>query len=328
MAGWTRLARVTVLAVLPSAGDCEGPAGLRSELETRGVRLRSNSDAELVLRAWQTWREQCCDHIDGEYAFLVWDAERHSAFAARDHVGLRPLHWHWDGKRLLVASDIAGVLAAGDIERKLNPGVVAEHLAFHFTSHDETLWQGVMRLPPAHAMQIDASGPRVFRYWMPPLEVSLRYPREEQYVEHYRELLADSVRRASRTHLPLACEVSGGLDSSAVFALAVRDFAAGRLPAPSIRGYTWSFPPDGPEDEAEFVDAVAEHLGVTVRSIKPFLPDFDWFVKRSRADCDMAIYPNTAMGVNIARAATADGARVILNGEGGDNFLGGNARGQ
>lgn len=302
-------------------GWLANPDELRAEIEARGMRLRDRSDAELVLRAWQTWQEQCCDHIDGEFAFVIWDGERRSAFAARDHVGLRPLHWHWDGRRLLVASDINGVLAAGDIERKLNPGMVAEHLSFKMLSADETLWRGVMRLPAAHAMRVDAGGPRVSRYWLPPLEVTLRYPREEQYHEHYRELLADSVRRASRTHLPLACEVSGGLDSSAVFALARRELLAGRLPAPSVSGYTFSIPSGGPEDESEYAEAVADHLGVAIAKVGPFLPEIGWFVERSRADCDMPCFPNAAMAVNIGKAATAEGARVVLNGDGGDNFL-------
>ena len=131
-------------------GWLANPDELRSELKACGVRLRTKSDAELVLRAWQTWREQCCDHIDGEFVFLVWDAERNTAFAARDHVGLRPLHWHWDGRRLLIASDIAGVLAAGDIERKLNPRHDRGAPCRQTVQLDETLWQGVMRAFPAH----------------------------------------------------------------------------------------------------------------------------------------------------------------------------------
>ncbi len=245
-------------------GWLANPAELRAELEAHGVSLRDKSDAELVLRAWQTWREQCCDHIDGEFAFVIWDSQRRSAFAARDHLGLRPLHWHWDGRRLLIASDINGVMAVGDFEPRLNVSKVAEHVAHNMISLEDTLWQDVMRLPPANAMWVTAYGPRVFRYWLPPLDAPLRYSREEDYVEHYRELLADSVRRASRTHLPLGCEVSGGLDSSAVFAIAHRDLQAGRLPAPSLHGYTYSFPPGGPEDEIEFAEAVGQHLGVNI----------------------------------------------------------------
>lgn len=299
------------------------PEELRARLLERGARLRDRSDAELVLKAWQTWGEDCCNHIDGEWAFVIWDERNRTVFAARDHVGLRPLHYHWDGRRLLIASDIAGVLAAGDISARLNPGMVAEHLAVEWHSREETLWQGVMRLPSATAMRLDANGPHLSRYWLPPLEVALRYPREEDYVAHYRELLADSVRRASRTHALLACEVSGGLDSSAVFALAMREQAAGRLLAPDLRGYTYSFPPGGPEDEAEYADAVAAHLDTAITKVAPFLPDRAWFAARSLADRDMAVYPNVAMGVNISRAATGDGARVVLNGEGGDNFMGG-----
>lgn len=212
-------------------------------------------------------------------------------------------------------------MAVGDFEPRLNVSKVAEHVAHNMISLEDTLWQDVMRLPPANAMWVTADGPRVFRYWLPPLDAPLRYSREEDYVEHYRELLADSVRRASRTHLPLGCEVSGGLDLSAVFAIAHRDLQAGRLPAPSLHGYTYSFPPGGPEDEIEFAEAVGQHLGVNIAKIKLFLPNIDRFVERSRADCDMPIYANIAMSVNIGKAAATDGARVVLNGEGGDNFL-------
>ena len=306
-------------------GWLANPEELRADLLARGTRLRDRSDAELVLRAYQTWGEDCCNHLDGEWTFLIWDAQNRRAFAARDQIGINPFDWHWNGRRLLVASDASAIIAAGDFELRFNEGMIAEHLAFELHSRVETLWQGVMRLPPAHAMHIDANGPRVSRYWLPPLEVTLRYSREADYVDHYRELFADSVRRASRTHLPLACEVSGGLDSSAVFAVALREHAAGRLPAPSIKGYTYTFEPGGPEDEAEFADAVAEHVGVPLVKVKPFLPDVGWFVERARADRDLPCYPNMAMAVNIGEAVRRDSARVVLNGDGGDNFLSGEA---
>lgn len=306
-------------------GWLANPDELRAELLALDARLRDRSDAELMLRAYQTWGADCCNHMDGEWAFLIWDAQNRRAFAARDHIGINPFHWHWNGRRLLVASDASAIIAAGDFEVRFNDSMVAEHLAFELHTAEETLWQGVMRLQPAHSMHIDANGPRVSRYWWPPRSVTLRYPREADYVDHYRELFTDSVRRASRTHLPLACEVSGGLDSSAIFAVALRELKAGRLPAPSIRGYTYSFEPGGPEDEAEYADAVAEHVGVPLVKVEPFLPDVGWFVERARADWDLPCYPNMAMAVNIGEAVRRDGARVVLNGDGGDNFLGGEA---
>ena len=76
---------------------------LRRDLLARGARLRDRSEAELVLRAYEAWGEDCPVHIDGEYSFLVWNARRRQVFCARDHAGMRPLHYHWDGRRLIVA---------------------------------------------------------------------------------------------------------------------------------------------------------------------------------------------------------------------------------
>ena len=296
---------------------------LRSELLARGAVLRSRADAELVLRAYETWGDDCPQHVDGEYAFVVWDARRREAFCAKDHAGMRPLHYHWDGKRLLVASDLAGVLAAGDFQQRPNVGMIAEHLANLWCSADETLWEGVTRLLPGHTMRIRESGPHLRRYWLPSREPMIRYRDDRDYQAHYRDLLADCVRRASRTHLPLACDVSGGLDSSAIFAVAHRLQTDGRLQAPALKGYTYNFGPgaDPDIDEIDYARAVAGHLGVELREVTPFMPEPEWFVARGKADMDMPLYPNAAMVVSLGQALTADGCRVDLNGEGGDEFL-------
>ncbi|MEO6387295.1 MAG: asparagine synthase-related protein [Croceibacterium sp.] len=297
---------------------------LREDLLARGACLRTRSDAELVLRAYEQWGDECPSHIDGEYAFLVWDMRRREAFCVRDHAGMRPLHYHWDGKRLLVASDIAGVIAANDFETLPNLGMIAEHMANEWYSLEETLWQGVTRLRPAHTMRVGRSGPSHRRHWLPPLEVSIRHARDEDYQAEYREIFAQSVRRASRTHKPLACEVSGGHDSSAIFAMAQRLTQQGSLKAPSLKGYTYNFGEDAVEavDEIDFARAVGTHLGVKIREVRPFMPELEWFLERGQRDRDMAPYANAAMAVSIGEALKQDGCVVALNGEGGDEFLG------
>lgn len=299
---------------------------LRNELLARGCALRTRSDAELVLRAYELWGDDCPRHIDGEYAFVIWDARRREAFCAKDHAGMRPLHYHWDGKRLLVASDIAGVLAAGDFAPQPNPGMIAEHLAWEFHVIEESVWTGVVRLLPAHCMRVGASGPHPERHWMPPTEVSIRYRRDEDYREHYRDLLYDAVRKASRTHRPLACEVSGGHDSSAIFAVAHKLAEQGRLLAPELKGYTMNFGPDADPmlDEIDYARDVGRHLGRAIREVPPFVPPLKWFAERARANCDLPPYPNAATGETLGEAFIEDGCRVALNGEGGDEFLASN----
>ena len=294
---------------------------LRADLLARGARLRTRSDAELVLRAYEAWGDDCPKHIDGEFAFLIWDKRRQAAYCARDHAGLRPLHYHWDGRRLLVASDLAAIVRHPGVEQRLNRGMMAEFMAGEWFNRDETLWSGVMRPLPAHWMRFGKQGPTSARYWMPPMEVSLFYKRDEDYFDHYREVLFDSVRRASRTHLPLGCEVSGGLDSSAIFCVAHELARTGRLPAPDIKGYTFLFEEGGDADEIEYARAVGQFLGRTVREVAPFIPELSWFEQRIDADLDIPSFPNAAMQQAIGKVAVADGCRIMLNGEGGDEWM-------
>lgn len=307
-------------AVLVFDGYLTHRGDLRAALLARGVRLRDATDAELVLRAWETWGDACPIHIEGAYAFAVWDGRRRALFCARDVAGMRPLHYHRDARRIVFASDIRGVVAAGDFALSMNRGVAAEHLATEWHSLDETIWTGVMRLPPGCIMRADAAGTRITRYWEPSPD-RWRRGKDADIAADYREMLADCVRRASRTHAPLACDVSGGLDSSAIFALAHLELAAGRLPAPSIDGYSYVFGDGRPENEIAFAQAAADWAGAKTTPVPPFLPDLAWFRDRSRADFDLAPYPNAAMTISVGQALVARGSRVSLNGEGGDNWL-------
>lgn len=307
-------------AVLVFDGYFSHREDLRAELLARGVRLRDITDAELVLRAWETWGDACPTRIEGAYAFAIWDSREQALFCARDVAGMRPLHYHSNSRRLVVSSDIAGVIAAGDFPLEMNRGMAAEHLATEWHSLDETIWTDVMRLPPGCTMRADAAGTRVTRYWEPSPE-RWRRGSDADLAADYREMLADCVRRDSRTNAPLACDVSGGLDSSAIFALAHRELAAGRLPAPSVDGYSYVFGAGRPEDEIAFAQAVAGWVGAETTPVTPFLPELSWFRDRSRADFDLAPYPNAAMTVSVGEALVARGSRVSLNGEGGDNWL-------
>lgn len=296
---------------------------LRTALLERGARLRTRSDAELILRAYECWGEECPKHIDGEYAFLVWDERRREVYCARDHVGLRPLLYHWDGKVLVVASDVAGILAAPGVSRTLNKTVMAEFMADVWLTRDETVWANVMRLLPAHSMRAASAGPKASRYWSLPLEHTIRHGSDEDYIAHYRTMFSGCVRRASRTHLPLAFEVSGGLDSSGICSMARHLQSAGKLPAPKIKGYTLAGDPGSASDEVQYARAVGHHLQIPIREVPLFCPDFGWFSDTAARNLDMPPYPNLADMVGLGQAVVADGSRVAINGAGGDQWLDG-----
>lgn len=294
---------------------------LRAELQQHGVALRDRSDAELILRAYETWGEACPRHIDGEYAFIAWDARRQAIFCARDHQGLRPLLYHWDGSTFIAASDIAGVLAALPVQPEPDRYFLAEIMAFEPLSTDRTAWQGITRVQQAHWLRVGQDGLHSEPYWTLGTEVTIRYRHDADYIAHYRELLADCVQRAARTHRPLAVEVSGGLDSSAVFAMCDRLERDGRLPAPGFRGYTFLTQPGSAADEIAYARAVASHCGRELSEVPLFLPETGWFAQQGRADRDLPPFANMAMSIGIQQQMAVDGCRVTLNGQGGDHWL-------
>lgn len=308
--------------VLVMDGRVDNRAELRRTLVGRGQMPRTGTDSELVLCSYRLWGEACLDHIDGDFAFLVWDMRAQSVFCARDRMGNKPFFWHWSGQCLVIASESQAVWSQMSPRPGLNEGMLSEYLAVHMLSMTETLWVGLQRLAPAHRMWVDARGPKSQRYWLPDVHHRLELHSDEAYVEHYKALLFDVVERLSASDHPLAYEVSGGLDSSALFAVAGDLQRQGRLQAPAMAGYNLCFEGDAGADESVYCRAVARHTGGAVHEIKPQAVPFDWYAERARRFKDFPDFPNgAAMGLPVARLARQHGARVVLNGVGGDQWL-------
>ncbi|HMN38624.1 MAG TPA: asparagine synthase-related protein [Hyphomicrobium sp.] len=309
--------------VLVMDGRVDNREELGSKLRDRGVWLRTQADSELVLRAFETWGENCLAHIDGDFAFAVWDTRRRELFCARDRAGLKPFYYHWDGATFAFASDIHPLLMLPWIAQLPNEGMIAEICADEWCTRNETIWKDIMRLDAAHALRVRAQGPISRRYWLPRPTPGIRYRRDEDYIAHYRSLFLEIVRRHARCHTPVFCEVSGGLDSSAVFGAAEHLRRTGRLPAPALEGYTLAFAHDPAADEVCYARLVADHWGVVIHEIAPSLKDLDWFQEQADRYRTFPGYPNGVFGDGLYALAAAGGRRVCLTGIGGDHLLNG-----
>ena len=308
--------------VLVLDGRVDNWEELRRELLARGAILRTRADAELVLRAFEVWGANCLSRIEGDFAFAILDTRARTVFCARDPIGHKPFHYHWDGRTFTFASEPQAVLAMPWIRQVPNEGMLAEYLAADWHSRVETFWVGVLRLVAAHRMLVGSGGPHPQRYWEPDLSATLPYKRDEEYFEHYRELLMDSVRRMSRSYRPVSSHVSGGLDSSAVFSMAHHLQQQGRLPAPGLQGRTLAFPGHPDADELFYSRAVGRHLGVTIREHAPtrLLPHA-WYADWAKATMSYPGSPNTTMLLGLIQSVAAEGGKVILTGMGGDEWL-------
>jgi len=307
--------------VLVMDGRVDNWEELRRELRGRGAVLRDLSDAELVLRAYQHWGRDCLSRIEGDFALVIWDVRRGEAFCARDRMGQKPFNYHWNGTTFVFSSELHAILALRWTPEILNEGMVAEFLAAEWYSRDETFWKGVLRLVAAHHAVVDKVGPTLTRYWEPDLEATLPYRDEEQFSEHYRALLIDVVRRMSRSAQPVACEASGGLDSSAVFAVAESLLQEQELPAPALDGYVLDFSGDPEADELKYSRALGEYLGVCILETRPSRMSLSWYREVARRYREFPSYPNGVMGLGIRMEAASRGSRALLVGVGGDEWL-------
>ena len=192
---------------------------LKHELAAKNGRVRLDTDAELVMEAYRQWGDGSFGRLFGDFAALVWDPARRALVCARDILGLRPLYYYSDGRCFVCGSEPQALFAGTAIEAIPNDGMIAEHLALRITSREETLYRNIYRLPPAHLLIVDAARLEKRRYYDLDPGYEVRYRRDEDYSDRFRELFGAAIARRLRSDAPVAAYLSGGLDSSSIVGL-------------------------------------------------------------------------------------------------------------
>ena len=283
--------------------------------------LHSREDAALVLAAYEAFGEGFLRHVDGDFAIVIWDSRRRSVLLARDRFGVRPLFYHLDGHVLSFASEVRPVLDLPWVPKSFNHCAALRMMSDESEAFQETLWSGIERVQAGRWITVSSDARRAGRYWEP--ETLGGGPRfsEAQYIEGYRALLDEAVSRMSRSDHPIAIEASGGLDSSAIAAIAHRQLKDSALPAPSVLNYTLAFENDEAANDLPYARELADFLGTSIIEVEPSFEPLDWYVEQARKEADFPGYPNGVMGHGIGRDAAAAGCRVLLSGIGGDEIL-------
>ena len=277
-------------------------------------------DTALVLRGFARWGESTAEHLAGDFALVIWDALAQRLYAARDIAGVRPFLYREGHGWIAWASEI-DILAAGiDAIPPPNEGMAGEYLAGAITSSSDTLFRGIFRLPPAHTLTASASGIRTRCYWTADPRTEIRYRRDDEYEAHLAELLRTVISARLRTERPAGIMLSGGLDSSTVAAIAAHACADRSVPCAGLRAFSLSEP--GPADERRFFETMSAAAGIPSESVTAALPRRGQFREETARDLEVVRYPQSP-GLDPLRARIRDsGARVVLTGMGGDDWLG------
>lgn len=293
---------------------------LRDELIAKGVRFRTHSDTEVIVRLYEAMGPDCVTRLNGDFAFAIWDARSKQMMLARDRMGVRPLFYARHGAATYFASEAKALFTVPGLEAELDPIALDQIFTFWFPLAPRTIFKGVAELPPAHMLLARDGNVTVRPYW------KLEFPDADEVedsrdqaaiAEEVRALLFDATRIRLRSDVPVGAYLSGGLDSSLVAAM------AGRMAGERLRTFSVRF--DDPEfDETAFQQEMADALGTDHSAILCRPSDIG------------AIFPDVVRHAErpILRTAPAplemlsklvhdEGFKVVLTGEGADEVFGG-----
>jgi asparagine synthase (glutamine-hydrolysing) len=293
---------------------------LRQELEAVGIRFVSQSDTEVVLHALSYWGKESLRRFEGMFALALWDAHTQTLLLARDFFGIKPIHYHQTADRFAFSSEMKPLMQLDGVERKLDAQAAFRFLRHAQTDHDRsTLLRDIHQLEPGCWIEINMNEPGRAthgRYWQ--LSRSSVNVSFDDAAERFRTLFLRNVQRHLRSDVRVGTALSGGIDSSSIV-------SAIRYIEPDIDIQTFSYiAADERLSEEAWVDIAAQHSGATVHKIRvgaaDLMSDLDDLI-----DAQDQPFGSTSIYAQycVFRAARDAGVKVMLDGQGADELLGG-----
>jgi asparagine synthase (glutamine-hydrolysing) len=295
-------------------GEIYNHLEVRAEIGERTGTWHSQSDTETILHAYRLWGHECVQRLRGMFAFAIWDANNGKLWCVRDRLGIKPFYYFAQPAALLFASEVRALLASGWFRAELDPVGLAGYVRFGAVPEPYTLLKGVQSLPAGHWMLVQAGRiEKVEPYWRPePRHTAVE---RRSVVSEIRTELERAVREHLISDVPVACFLSGGIDSSIVTALAAKELGK------RLQTFTLGFH-ETAADESSYAEAVARKCGTTHHLLRLAHDEVAAQIPLAVGAMDLP----TMDGANtyiISKAVADSGFKVVLSGLGGDELFGG-----
>jgi asparagine synthase (glutamine-hydrolysing) len=287
----------------------------------RPARSYRSSDTEVILAAYARWGFDCVDHLIGDFAFAIWDVRGGTLFCARDPMGVKPFYYFRNDRLFAFATELKSLFTLADVTPTIDPDEVALFMGCQHEERTRTMYRDLMRLPAAHTMVVTRERAFVRRFWNPDSAADVRYSRDDEFADAFRDIFACAVNARLRSAKPIGATLSGGLDSSAVVCMSRQ--LRSRTAQP-LHTFSVVFP-SLPErelrliDERSYVDSVVQSGGVRPRFVRgdQLSPLRD--VRRILWHLDEPYFtPNLYLHWGMYEAAREAGVGVLLDGFDGD----------
>jgi asparagine synthase (glutamine-hydrolysing) len=288
---------------------------LREELIAEGFSFQTNSDTEVIINGYAAYGTDVLQHLNGMFAFAIYDSSRKRLFVARDRVGKKPLYYHADNDGFLFASELKSLLAHPEVTREINPEAVDKFFSYTYIPAPLTIFKGISKLRPGHFLIYESGNLTIKQYWDVKYSLPEKERSEDEYFEEFAPLLRDAVQRRLISDVPLGAFLSGGLDSSTVVALMQS------VCSDPVKTFSIGF---NEREYSELDDAmlVANSLGtnhhekiVTPDAID-LLPEIVW-------NCSEPFGDSSAVPTYLVSQFAREHVTVVLSGDGGDELFAG-----
>lgn len=290
---------------------------LRDEIVKKGIRLRTESDTEVLVQLYAIYGQYCLPKLNGQFSFAIWDRIKEELFLARDRVGIRPLFYNLTEGVFTFGSEIKALFSQEFISREFSPQNLAQIYTFWSAVTPNTAFKNVFELPPGHFAIYNRQGLYTERFWQ--LEISNKMPdiSADYASERFNELLTGATRLRLRADVEVAAYLSGGLDSSATVAL-IKQIEPGVLNTFSI-GFT-----EKDFDESSYQREAVKHLDTNHRSIVCTPDDIASHFPAVVWHSEIPVLRTAPAPMMILSGLVREnGIKVVITGEGSDEILAG-----
>ncbi len=301
-------------------GEIYNHRQVRQELCEKNYSFKSNSDTEVILKAYLEWGVGCLDRLVGMFAFAIYDCAKKQIFVARDRAGEKPLFIIQSNGELRFASELKALLADRGLKREINTESLDCYLAMGFIPGERCILKGFQKLPPAHALIYDLNRGTcsVWQYWkLPDLDSRMISGQinESELLEELEFLLEQSISQQLVADVPVGVLLSGGVDSSLITALSARS-------QQKIKTFTVRFPGAGVLDETKHARLIAHHFGTEHIELEAEATSADLLPRLAR-QFDEPLVDSSMIPTFLVSQMVRQHCAVALGGDGGDELFGG-----
>ncbi len=296
--------------VITFNGEIYNYKELKSDLENKGHIFSSKSDTEVILHGFEEYGKDILKKLRGMFAFVIWDIKEKSLFAARDMFGIKPFYYYPLDKGMIYASEIKAILKHPAVSKEVNLRALEEYMSFQYSVLPETFFKGIFKLMPGHYMTIKEGKMTVLRYFDPML-----CPREDKSFEEFANDIEKTVKESIKYHMVSDVEVASLLSSGVDSSYVVANFGGAKT-------FTVGFDYEK-YNEIPYAQELSKAVGIenisTIISTEEFwkeLSNIQYYMDEPLAD------PAAAALYFVDREA-AKHVKVVLSGEGADEFFGG-----